>query len=238
MPENNESDALGGMLSACEEAIGYRFGDRRLLERCLTHASVARTRLASNERLEFLGDAILGAVVCEMLFENFPEDPEGEMTRMKSVIVSRQTCARISIRLGLERFLLLGKGLTSSAGAIPQSIMAAVLEALIAGVHLDGGVDEGRAFVRRLVAPEIVSVSESERGHNYKSLLQQSAQKLFGETPIYRLLDEKGPDHSKCFNVAAVIGVRVFPDAWGPNKKEAEQSAARNALQALESESP
>ena len=92
--------------------------------------------------------------------------------------------------------------------------------------------------MRRLVAPEIVSVSESERGHNYKSLLQQSAQKLFGETPVYRLLDEKGPDHSKCFNVAAVIGARVFPDAWGPNKKEAEQSAARNALQALESESP
>ena len=216
-------------LRQCEDVLGYRFEDRDLLRRCLTHASVAKTRLASNERLEFLGDAVLGLVVCELLFRQFPEDPEGELTRMKSALVSRHTCAAISERLGLEAFLFLGKGLTTHR-RLPGSILAAALESLIAGVYLDGGLEAARRFIAGFMEPEVEKLGALDEGRNFKSLLQQMAQKSFGETPVYRVLDEKGPDHSKCFKIAAVIGSRAFPAAWGPSKKSAEQRAACNAL--------
>ncbi len=217
--------------------LEYRFRDRELLELCLTHASVARTRLSSNERLEFLGDAILGAIVCEILYQQFPEAAEGELTRIKSAVVSRSACARISRQLGLEKFLLLGKGLTAHR-KIPVSIMAAVLESLVAGVYLDGGFDAAQQFVERVTASEIKRTIEQGHMRNFKSVLQQISQKSFGETPVYRMLDEKGPDHSKCFKMAAVVGPRTYTAAWGANKKEAEQLAAQNALSEIEGEPP
>lgn len=220
-------------LSECEAALQYRFQDRELLQRCLTHASKATHRLNSNERLEFLGDAVLGLLVCEMLFHRFPEDPEGELTRVKSIVVSRNVCARISEAMNLPRFLRLGKGLSGS-GAVPTSIAAAVFESLMAGVYLDGGLEAARELVERVVKPEVDMTVEQEHGKNYKSLLQQMAQKKLGSTPVYRLMDEKGPDHSKCFKMAAVVGVNCFPAAWGANKKDAEQRAAHNALSVLE----
>lgn len=223
------TESLEELLDNCENAVQYKFRDRALLETCLTHASISKTRLASNERLEFLGDAILGAIVCEMLYHRFPEYPEGELTRIKSILVSRITCARISEQLGLEQFLLLGKGL-STHEKVPLSIIAAVLESLVAGIYLDGGLPAATRFVESIMSPEIEAAVETTHGKNYKSQLQQLAQRSFGETPIYRLIDEKGPDHSKCFKIAAVIGSRSFPAAWGPNKKEAEQRAAKNAL--------
>jgi ribonuclease-3 len=220
-------------LSKCEEALQYTFRDRDLLRQCLTHASVAKTRLASNERLEFLGDSILGMIVCEMLYHRFPEYPEGELTQIKSLLVSRDTCAEISKDQGLDQFLILGKGLRIYK-TIPESIVGAVLESLIAGVYLDGGMPAARTFVERLIATEIDRVIEAEHLKNFKSQLQQLAQKSYSETPVYRLLDEKGPDHSKCFKVAAVIGPQVFSPAWGQNKKTAEQRAACNALSEME----
>ena len=223
------SDDLVERLDRCEAALGYCFRDRALLETCLTHASVARTRLASNERLEFLGDAVLGLVVCELLFRRFPEFPEGELTRVKSVLVSRSTCAEMSRRLGLDRVLLVGKGL-GSHDRIPTSILGAVFESLVAGVYLDGGLDAARTFIERAVEEELERAASRDRGRNYKSVLQHLAQKRFGETPAYRLLDEQGPDHSKCFQIVAVIGDTLYPAAWGASKKEAEQAAARNAL--------
>lgn len=229
MSQLSEVSPAESLLDECEEVLQYRFRDRRLLERCLTHASVARTRLDSNERLEFLGDAILGAVVCEALYHHFPDYPEGELTRIKSVLVSRQTCAAITERLGLERFLRLGKGVGAN-DRIPSSILAGVIEALVAGVYLDGGADTAREFVGRIMEAEITRATELSHGKNFKSLLQQLSQKSFGETPIYRLLDEKGPDHSKCFKIAAYIGPQGYPAAWGASKKEAEQRAACNAL--------
>ena len=216
-------------LERCEEVLGYRFTDRELLRTCLTHSSVARTRLASNERLEFLGDAILGLVICELLFRQFPEEPEGELTRMKSALVSRHTCAAVSERLGLEEFLYLGKGLATHR-RLPSSILAAALESLVAGVYLDGGLEAARRFITSFIEPEVEQVGDLEQGRNFKSLLQQMAQKSFGETPVYRVLDEKGPDHSKCFKIAAVIGSQAYPAAWGASKKSAEQRAACNAL--------
>jgi len=224
------------VLAECESVIGYRFGCRRLLKQALTHASISRTRLESNERLEFLGDAILGSIVCEELFQRYPESPEGELTRIKSVLVSGATCAHITHKLELDEFLLLGKGLWRGS-RIPGSIAAAALEAVIGAMYLDGGRDVVREFVLRCLDEQITQVAESTTGANYKSLLQQLAQRSFGETPVYHVLDEKGPDHSKCFQVSASIGPRMYPAAWGPSKKEAEQQAANNALDQLENES-
>ena len=220
-------------LDKCEEALQYTFRDRDLLKQCLTHASVAKTRLASNERLEFLGDAILGVIVCEMIYHRFPEYPEGELTQIKSLLVSRDTCATISKEQGLDQFLILGKGLRVHK-TIPDSIVAAVFESLIAGVYLDGGMTAAETLIERLMTTEIDRVTDAEHLKNFKSQLQQLAQKSYSETPVYRLLDEKGPDHSKCFKVAAVIGPQVFSPAWGQNKKTAEQRAACNALSEME----
>jgi ribonuclease-3 len=216
-----------------EAMLGHSFSNRGLLEHALTHASVARTRLESNERLEFLGDAIMGVVVCEFLFHSFPEYSEGELTRIKSAVVSRHTCTKMSNRLGLGQFLLLGKGLAMHE-RIPGSVLAAVFESIVAAIFLDGGWPAAEKFILGMLADEITRIAGTSHGHNYKSQLQQVAQKQFGETPLYRVLDEKGPDHSKCFEIAASVGTKLFPSAWGPSKKEAEQSAARNAIAAIE----
>ncbi len=223
------------LLSACQIRIDYQFRDCGLLRSALTHASGAQHRLASNERLEFLGDAILGAVVCEMLFHRFPEYLEGELTKVKSVVVSRQTCAKVSDSLGMDEFLLLGKGMASADG-LPPSLLADVFESIVAAVYLDGGHDAARVFIERHMGPEIDVAVGGESAGNYKSLLQHTAQREFGTTPTYQLLDEKGPDHSKCFQMCAVIGRNRYPAAWGRNKKEAEQRAARNALCELRGE--
>ena len=235
------SDVLGPSrlednLAACERALNYQFQDRALLLRCLTHSSIARTRLDSNERLEFLGDAILGTVVCELLFRRYPEKTEGELTRIKSVVVSRTTCAKLSADLRLGDFLRLGKGL-SDFDKIPPSVQAAVFESIVAGLYLDGGMDVVKPFLIQLIEPEIERTVESSHGRNYKSLLQQLVQKNQRGTPVYQLLEECGPDHLKCFKIAAVVGNDAYPAAWGPNKKEAEQRAAENAWCLLQGES-
>lgn len=217
------------VLAECEAVLGYNFQDRGLLHLCLTHASGARIRLESNERLEFLGDSVLGLVVCEMLFKRFPESTEGELTRVKSVLVSRATCAKISLQLGFERLIFVGKGLKVS-DRVPESVIAAVFESLIAGVYLDGGLEPARQLIERVMTPEIDLTTQQEHGRNFKSLLQQHSQKSLGATPVYKLLDERGPDHSKWFKVAATIGSHLYSPAWGANKKEAEQRAAHNAL--------
>lgn len=220
-------------LALCEECLGYQFRDRELLLAALTHASGAEHRLASNERLEFLGDAILGMIICERLFEEFPDYLEGDLTRVKSVVVSRHTCAKASAALGLEECLILGKGMTQ--GPVPMSVLADVFESLVAAVHLDGGVERVREFVLEQLGPEIDRAASGVSGANYKSQLQQLAQKEFGCTPMYYLLDEKGPDHQKAFQIAAAVGEQRYPPAWGNNKKEAEQRAAMNALTEIES---
>ncbi len=225
-------DGIAQVLESCQERIGYRFRDPEMLRAALTHASGASHRLGSNERLEFLGDAILGAVVCEILFRQYPEYLEGDMTKIKSVVVSRTTCAKISASLGLEEYLILGKGMATNA-SVPSSLLADVFESLVAAIHLDGGHEPVREFIARWMAPEIESTVAGESGGNYKSLLQQLAQRDHGSTPTYQLVDEKGPDHSKCFKIAAQIGRTRYSPAWGRNKKEAEQRAAENALNEL-----
>lgn len=229
MPRLDDDDYL----AECEQRIGYTFGDKLLLRSALTHASGADHRLASNERLEFLGDAVLGVVVCEALYHRYPEFLEGELTRIKSIVVSRRTCTKLSSALSMQDFLIVGKGMTTDPH-VPPSVLSDVFEALIGAVHLDGGLDAAREFVLRHLSTEIDLAAAGTAGRNYKSLLQQVAQRKLGATPIYQLLDEKGPDHSKCFKIAAQIGKNRFPPAWGSNKKEAEQNAAKNALSELE----
>jgi ribonuclease-3 len=219
------------VLRDCQGAIGYTFRNPELLRSALTHASGANTRLSSNERMEFLGDAILGLVACEQLYLRFPEYQEGDLTKIKSAIVSRRACAQFSEALGLGRFLILGRGLSShGTAAVPASMLADVYESLVAAIYLDGGLEVARAFILQHLKEEIEQVAGGESGGNYKSLLQQVAQRDFNTTPQYLLLDEKGPDHSKCFKIAAVVGRHTHPGAWGRTKKEAEQRAAMNAL--------
>lgn len=226
---------ISDVLVQCEQLIGYEFGDKQLLEVCLTHASGARSRLESNERLEFLGDSILGAVVCDQLYRQFPEATEGELTRIKSEVVSRATCAILAREIGLHLVIKLGKGIDRERD-LPDSILAGVFESIIAGIYYDAGYEIARNFVSRWTEDYVRRILENQGEKNSKSILQQLAQKRFGETPIYALLEEKGPDHSKHFQISAMIGRRQFPPAWGTNKKEAEQRAAANALLEIESE--
>ncbi len=224
-------------LERCERRIGYTFTNRLILLSALTHASGAEHRLASNERLEFLGDAILGAVVCELLFQQYPDYLEGDLTKIKSVVVSRQTCAKISEALGLQECLIVGKGMLTSP-IVPPSLLADVFESLVAAIYLDGGNDAAKRFIHQYIGPEIELAAAGELGGNYKSLLQQFSQREIGVTPVYQLLDVKGPDHAKCFKVAAMLNGKQYQGAWGRNKKEAEQRAACNAISELNNEAP
>ena len=219
-------------LDRARKALGYQFRDANLLVYALTHASVANTRLESNERLEFLGDAVLGLVVCEELYRRYEHYLEGELTKIKSVVVSRKVCADIAQEIGLDDLLLLGKGMRQRNG-LPTSLQAAVFESLIAAIYLDGGLEAARTFILEHVMEHIESAAASESQQNYKSFLQQHAQRYLSTTPQYEELDEQGPDHSKCFEVCVSINGRRFPSAWGSSKKEAEQRAALRALQEL-----
>jgi ribonuclease-3 len=235
MPQELTANREAEILEDCQEAISYHFRQPDLLRAALTHTSGAETRGASNERLEFLGDAVLGLVTCEQLFLRFPDYQEGDLTKVKSVVVSRRTCARISRILNLDEFLFLGKGMHLHH-AIPASLMADVFESLVGAIYLDGGLEPARTFILKYIGPEIEHVAGGNSGSNFKSVLQQVGQREYAATPQYDLLDEKGPDHSKCFKVAAVIGRSRFPAAWGRTKKEAEQKAAMNALAQINGE--
>lgn len=216
-------------LQQVEQIVGYEFSNRNLLDKSLTHSSAADNRLLSNERLEFLGDSVLAVVICQTIFERFPNYLEGELTKMKSMLVSRGTCARVARQLGLQKSLKVGKGMASSR-ALSGSLAASLLEAIIAAIYLDGGFDVARSFILRVFGSLIDQADAEQAQGNYKSMLQQHAQEKFNVTPAYVLLDEQGPDHNKCFETAVVIAQRHFPSAWGTNKKEAEQKAAFNAL--------
>jgi ribonuclease-3 len=217
------------ILEQVEQILGHTFTDASLVAKAFTHSSAVDNRLDSNERLEFLGDAVLSVVICQTLFEKFVHYPEGELTKMKSMLVSRGTCARVARQLELPMFLKVGKGMVSHK-AFPISLAAGLLEAVIAALYIDSGFEAARDFILRNFATLVEEVDEEEAHGNYKSLLQQYAQEQFNVAPIYVLLDEKGPDHNKCFESEVVIDQRHFPSAWGPNKKEAEQKAAYNAL--------
>ena len=212
-----------------ERILGYKFRDEKLLSQALTHSSAVDNRLSSNERLEFLGDAVLALVVCQALFERFSNYLEGDLTKVKSMLVSRGTCAKISRQLGLHKFLNIGKGMISNR-ALSGSLAAGVFETVIGAIYLDGGLEAARSFIIKVLGSKIEQADAEHAQGNFKSLLQQYAQEQYNSTPTYVLLDEKGPDHNKCFELEVAIASQHFPSAWGNNKKEAEQKAAFNAL--------
>lgn len=220
-------------LKRCEHEIGYEFSDRNLLFEATTHASSSATRLASWERLEFLGDSILGFVVCEYLFQKYPDWLEGELTRIKSMVVSRQSCARVGREIGIDKFLVVGKGI-GSRGKVPKSLLANALESIVAAIYLDGGMQPTRDFLMRFIPEQVELAIGGDMDPNFKSDFQQFAQKKFGLPPTYKLVGDRGPDHEKWFQVVAQLGESRYPPAWGRNKKEAEQKAAANALAEIE----
>jgi ribonuclease III len=235
-PLFSSRDALGeaelARLRECEDQIGYRFREPEFLSQALTHSSIKTEDNPSNERLEFLGDAVLGLVMTEFLFNYFKDLDEGELTQIKSVVVSTVILARESDRLKLTAFYNVGKGVTRKRN-LPISLQANVFEAVVAAIYKDGGLDFARRFILRNLFHHVLAVAEDEHSKNYKSLLQQYAQKELNLTPSYRVFAERGPDHSKHFEVVAVIGTIAYERGQGRTKKEAEQIAARETLRAL-----
>jgi ribonuclease III len=224
------------ILDQCQQLIGYQSKEPTLLLSALTHASSANHKLLSSERLEFLGDSLLGAIVCEFLFQRFPSVMEGELTKIKSVVVSGQTCAKISRQLGLEACLFVGKGMANAA--VPSSILGDVFESIVAAMFLDSDWQTAREFVLKHIKREVEQAVETSHESNFKSQLQHHAQKVFKLSPTYSLLEESGPDHKKFFRVFVQLGDRAFTAAAGRNKKQAQQRAASNALSELAGEPP
>jgi ribonuclease-3 len=220
-----------------EQRIGYRFKDRGLLEQALTHRSRAAEDIsgavADNESLEFLGDAVLGLVVADVLFRQYPDYREGQKSKVKAAVVSAQSLARHADRLDLGRHLLLGRGEEKTGGRLKPALLADAYEALIAAIYLDGGLPAAAAFLGRELKDAIDAGSAQTVNVDHKSALQEQLQALGCSLPEYRVAGETGPDHQKLFTVEVTADGRVLGSATGRAKKEAEQSAAKAALQAL-----
>ena len=223
------------MIKDLEAAIGYKFRDISLLQNALAHSSYANERwhnsLMSNERLEFLGDSILGMVVAEYLYRSFPDRPEGELTRMRADMVCEKTLAAVAGRIDLGRHLLLGNGEEQGGGRTRNSILADAVESVIAASFLDGGMEAARQFIQRFILVEV----PVKKLHNvdYKTSLQELVQQKKNQQLTYTLVGESGPDHDKRFEVEVKLNGRVVGLGSGSSKKRAEQDAARTAMEAL-----
>ena len=223
------------MIKDLENAIGYRFRNISLLQNALTHSSYANERwhnsLLSNERLEFLGDSVLGMLVAEYLFRTFPDRPEGELTRMRADMVCEKTLAAAANRIGLGNHLLLGHGEEQGGGRSRESILADAVESVIAACFLDGGLDAALNFVRQFILVEVPVT----KLHNtdYKTALQELVQQKKNQVLSYALVGQSGPDHDKQFDVEVMLNGTVVGRGTGRSKKRAEQDAARAAIEVL-----
>ena len=223
------------MIKDLETAIGYRFHNIQLLQNALTHSSYANERwhnsLLSNERLEFLGDSVLGMLVAEYLYRSFPDRPEGELTRMRADMVCEQSLALIAGKIGLGGFLLLGHGEERFGGRNRNSILADAVESVIAACYLDGGYEAALGFVTTFVLSDVPVA----KLHNvdYKTALQEKVQQKKNQQLSYHLVGEEGPDHDKRFRVEVLLNGLCLGSGTGTSKKRAEQDAARVALEQL-----
>jgi ribonuclease-3 len=223
-----------------QQRIGYRFKDRGLLEHALTHRSRAAEDVSGgvydNESLEFLGDAVLGLVVAESLFRTYPDYTEGQKSKIKAAVVSTHSLARHAEAIRLGDHLLLGRGEEKTGGRFKQALLADAYEALIAAVYLDGGLTAAAAFLERELSPAIAAgASQDVVGMDYKSALQERLQASGRALPEYRVASASGPDHRKLFTIEVVVDGEILGTATGRAKKEAEQEAARLALQQIQS---
>ena len=223
------------MIKDLEAAIGYHFHNITLLQNALTHSSYANEcwhdSLKSNERLEFLGDSVLGMVVAEFLYKTFPDRPEGELTRMRADMVCETTLALVAAQLDLGRHLQLGNGEERFGGRNRASILADAVESVIAACFLDGGMEAAKAFIQRFILTNV----PVKKLHNqdYKTALQELVQQKKDQVLTYTLTGESGPDHAKCFEVEVSLNGAPIGKGNGSSKKRAEQDAARVAIEAL-----
>jgi len=224
------------ILRKLEKRLGVAFSDKAVLEQALTHRSIqgqAEASSETNERLEFLGDAVLGLVIGDHLYQKFPDLTEGELTKMKAVIVSEVSLSETARKLGLGQFLLVAKGEDASGGRDRPSILADAMEAIIGAVYVDQGQEAAREFTVRILGDTMRSVHEKEYHKDYKTLLQEVLQERHKTPPLYNLADASGPDHEKTFVVEARFNDKILGVGTGKSKKEAEQSAAKQALENL-----
>ena len=222
--------------SELQQRISYSFRDARLLERALTHRSYANEHRLSehNERLEFLGDSVLNLVVSERLMKDRPRSPEGELSRLRAAVVSEASLAEVARSIGLGAFLLLGKGEEQTGGRDKDSLLADALEALIASLYLDGGFDRATAFIEA----RFQEILDRTGGTDCKTELQERSQELLKVLPEYRVVSESGPDHRKEFVIELSVRGEILGRGSGKSKKEAEQKAAKEALQKLRADEP
>ena len=223
------------MIKDLEVAIGYRFNNITLLQNALAHSSYANERwhnsLKSNERLEFLGDSILGMVTAEYLYRNFPDRPEGDLTRMRADMVCERSLAQVAERIDLGRHLLLGNGEETGGGRKRDSILADAVESVIAACFLDGGMEPARAFINTFVLTNVPV--KKLQNVDYKTALQELVQQKKNQVLSYALVGESGPDHDKHFEVQVSLNGTVVGSGEGKSKKRAEQDAARAAIEKL-----
>lgn len=214
-----------------EERIGYQFQDKKLLAQALTHSSYANEchmgRLSDNERLEFLGDAVLELVSSEFLFESFPGETEGEMTRLRASMVCEQTLSFCTREIDLGRYLRLGKGEEQTGGRKRASVLSDALEAVIGAIYLDGGFANAKEFIENFILNDL---EHKKLFFDSKTILQEIVQANFKDAVAYRLLKEEGPDHDKCFCTAVYIGEQPYGTGKGRTKKAAEQEAAYRSI--------
>ncbi|MHB1416861.1 MAG: ribonuclease III [Chloroflexota bacterium] len=224
-------------LDALEEKLGVTFRRRDLLEQALVHRSYLNENpeftLSSNERLEFLGDAILGFLTAEYLYQSQPSLPEGDMTTLRAAAVRGETLARWAQSLNLGHYLLMGRGEVASGGRTRPGNLANAFEALLAAVAIDQGLETAREVLMRFLKPEVDHLLESETAKDYKSRLQETLQSQRQLTPTYRTVETRGPDHARTFVVEVLAGAEVLAQGSGPSKQHAEQDAARQALAAV-----
>lgn len=222
-----------------QRQAGIKYHDIELLNLAFTHRSYANEcheSVDNNERLEFLGDSVLGMVVSDWLFCNLPLRHEGDFSRIKSYVVSEESLAGIAKHLGVDNFILIGKGEEYSGGRTKKALLADCMEAIFGSYYLDAGIDSVKEFILRLLVPEIKSVLENKHKKDYKTLLQEYVQKKYKKYPTYELMKRTGPEHDNTFWVQVMVQNTVYGPASGSNKKEAEQNVAKIAFDALAGE--
>lgn len=223
-------------MEALQKNLNYKFHNVDFLKNALTHSSYAnevRNGTVSNERLEFLGDSVLSVIVSDYIYNNFPNMPEGELTRLRASLVCEKSLCCFSRELNIGKFLLLGKGEEKGGGRERDSILADAFEAVLAAIYLDGGMEAAKKHVMRFILPELGHTDYEDGFKDYKTLLQEIIQRNPEESVSYILVDEQGPDHNKRFTVEVHLNSNVIGKGTGKSKKNAEQMAARQALELM-----
>ena len=225
------------MMQELEKKLNYAFRNPALLDEALNHSSYANEHRAahmkSNERLEFLGDSVLGFVTAEFLFSRHPDLPEGDLTRIRAALVCEQSLYEVAKKLDLGSYLKLGRGEEAGGGRERTSILADAMEAIFAAVYLDGGVAEASALIHRVLLDVEREEVVKERRRDYKTALQELVQRQVGQELTYQMVGEQGPDHAKIFQAEVLLNGEPLGSGFGRSKKEAEQSAAKAALKTL-----